>query len=151
MDHIKRLDQGGRDDNVNMQIIHRPCHRFKTQNENLRLKSPTPRIESQFNYYVEQLFDETSFPTQGVWGEKPKTSCPNEDVQCIDIRNCRSNNLFSYGNDLPAFSRIDDPQACINDDGALLYSLDHFDYYLVDATGEYDITNPKVINAGKPY
>ena len=133
VDHIRRLDQGGKEDKDNMQLIHRPCYRLKTQKENLSVKSPTPRIESQFNYYVKQLFDETSFPTQVVWGEKPETSAPNKDVQCIDICNCRPNSLFSYGYDLPVFSPIDDPQPCIDSSGALLYPLDHFDYYLVDA------------------
>jgi hypothetical protein len=148
VDHIKRLDQGGNDDTDTIQLIHKPCHRFKTQKENLSLKSPTPRIESQFNYYVKQLFDETTFPTQVVWGEKPET---NEDVQCIDIRNCRPNSLFSYGYDLPVFSPIDDPQPCIDDSGALLYSLDYFDHYLVDATAEYDITNPEIVDSCRPY
>ena len=90
VDHIRRLDQGGEDNTYNMQLIHRPCHRWKTQKENLSLKSPTPRIESQFNYYVKQLFDETSLPTQVVWGSRPKAY----EVQCIDIRSCRPNNII---------------------------------------------------------
>ena len=66
VDHIRRLDQGGEDNKDNMQLIHRPCHRCKTQKENLSLKRPIPRIESQFNYYVKELFDKNQ-PCQHKW------------------------------------------------------------------------------------
>ena len=147
VDHIRRLDQGGEDTKDSMQLFHRPCHRCKTQKENLSLRAPTPRIESQFNYYVKQLFDETTLPTQVVWGQRPKTS----EVECIDIRNCRPNSLFTYGYDLPVFSPIDDPQRCTDDDGGLLRELDYFDCYLVDASAEYDVSKPEVLDECRPY
>ena len=80
-------------------------------------------------------------------GEKPNTS----EVACIDIRSCRPNSLFSYGYGLPVFSPIDDPQPCIDDSGALLYSLQYFDYYLVDASAKYDIKKAEVLDSCRPY
>ena len=66
VDHIRRLDQGGADTLANMQLVHKPCHRDKTQREILALPTGLPRLESQLNYNVRELFAETPFPTQVV-------------------------------------------------------------------------------------
>ena len=49
------------------------------------------------------------------------------------------------------FSPIDDPEKCCDADGSLLYDLKHFDYYLVDARAEYDISKPEVLDECRPY
>ena len=66
VDNIQLLDQGGADTLANMQLVHKPCHRDKTQQEILALSTGLPRLESQLDYNVRELFAETPFPTQVV-------------------------------------------------------------------------------------
>jgi len=66
VDNIQRLDQGGADTLANIQLVHKACHRDKTQREILALPTGLPRLESQLNYNVRELFAETPFPTQVV-------------------------------------------------------------------------------------
>ena len=82
-----------------------------------------------------ELFRQTPKPRQLSWGIGAK----GERVDCVDVISCRTNALLTRELSLPSFRFLDVPERVALDSfGALVYRLEHYDFYYVDAGLEWE-------------
>ena len=125
IDHIKPIAQGGTNDDDNLQVLCRSCHKNKSQIE----KEDGSYIkiidtESSFNNQVQELMDsDLSFRYAFIEHQKPLPPSdqdikPSDLMRAaaykkegkifnLDINKCRKNNLYYSKYNLPTFSVMD--------------------------------------------
>jgi 5-methylcytosine-specific restriction endonuclease McrA len=140
--HKVAVAQGGGNDINNLQMLCHPCHNSVTEQQEVRGLSD--RLCSIFNPEMAELFRQTPKPRQLSWGVGAK----DMRLDCVDVNSCRVNALLTRELSLPSFRFLDKPERVALDNlGALVYRLEHYDFYHVDAGLKWDTLQCACVDA----
>lgn len=154
IDHIKPIAQGGTNNEDNLQVLCRSCHKNKSQTE--KEDGSYIRIvdtESSFNKQVQKLMDsDLSFRYAFIEHIKPLPS--HQDIKPsdlmraaaykkegkifnLDINKCRKNNLYYSKYNLPTFSVMDNIKKYDNKLVDGVYYVETKQYFPMRGNGIY--------------
>jgi hypothetical protein len=112
IDHIEPLACGGTNDLNNLQVLCKPCHHEKTQEEKEYGYVKLSETESSFNLTTQEIFNsELSRAYAFVEYLCPESMAHKYKLKQyhIDINKCRANQLLYSNFDFPLFTVIDEP------------------------------------------
>ena len=108
IDHIKALANGGTNDLINLQILCKPCHFVKTQEESANGWVKESDTLSSFNSQTDKVFNSE---LSKVWafvekiGKEEKDN--NNKLFGFDINKCRENEMLYNKYNYPLFTVMD--------------------------------------------
>ena len=141
IDHIKPLAIGGNNEESNLQILCKGCHKNKTSDEQEQGYFKMSETESSFNTVTKEIFDSIlsgSYAFIEPITEKIPKSMVNNKIYNIDINKCRKNQLYYNKYAYPLFTVMDKPECYKGQKQTGLYYVETLQYFPFRGNGWYN-------------